>query len=239
MGTAPVLPPSQKKHGHRHHSSGRILERGKTVEVHVFSEEESDASFDAFEALCPPAMRPDSPLEVGPHGVHQWAGPISPDVRRGYYLPPSPGIAAVTRCEVHRGGDESEAWAAFMQADVLVLSRSGFSYVPAIYRPRRVPLPAHINRTSSGDDEGSAQNRRTDRHKNTSRWDYHREEKKKLSRGRGAVVYAPFWHPPFADWLDFDSDAAAKSPQVWERAIADLAIEIREALLIEGEFDGY
>ena len=187
-------------------------------------------------------MRPDSPLEVGPHGAHQWAGPISPDVRRGYYLPPSPDIAAVTRCEVHRGGDESEAWAAFMQADVLVLSRSSFSYVPAIYRPRRMPLPAHVNnRTSSGDDdEGSAEkNRRNDRDTNTRRWDYHREEKRKLSRGRGAVVYAPFWLPPFADWLDFDSDTAAKSPQAWERAIADLAIEIREALLIDGEYDGY
>ena len=32
---------------------------------------------------------------------------------------------------------------------------------------------------------------------------------------------------------------AAKSPQAWERAIADLAIEIREALLIDGEYDGY
>ena len=238
---------------------------GKVVEVHVFSEGESDAPFAPFEALCPPRMDPGNPLEYGEWGAHTWAGPVAPAVHRGYYLPEEEEDAAalaaadyggfdrrrhgwgpdgqegqerrrrrrlapVTRCKLHLDSDEVEAWAAFVHADVLVLSKSSFSYTPALYRPRRLIVNATntSSSTSAGGDAAA-----DDGGDGSDGGESGDGGSSGATRGKGAVVYAPFWLPPFSDWLPFDLEGSKTVRR--EEKIDLLADQIRGALLHDEE----
>jgi hypothetical protein len=131
-----------------------------------------------------------------------------------------------------------EVWAAFKDADVLIMSKSSFSYVPALYR--------HLGYSDrfTIDDEGSmSRSRSREDDTDGSGDDVNRWEDDYVCRVSGScgttgpdrafgrceeaqvTLYAPFWHAPLAGWvvvppLSEEASAATVEAHVEARAVA-------------------
>ena len=173
------------------------------VAVHVFSESVSDESFVPFLDL---------------------------DSKDSACAANTPVVVNVS---LHLDSELEDTWAAFKDADILLLSKSTFSYVPALYR--------HLGHLHDAPDMYGSSNSASDGEAGSSMATTGGQNLSLHSFGSAAcsvslrvepqvTLYTPFWHAPLRDWLVVPPWSEEASADTTETHLEALSTAIADQL---------
>jgi len=139
------------------------------------------------------------------------------------------GTSVAVNVSIHLDSALEDAWAAFKDSDILIMSKSSFSYVPALYRHLRHTHTPENYSSRSGSCSGNTRSNSDIKNQQPQTF---RSSTCDTSPGvePQATLYTTFWHAPLGDWLVVPPLSEEASAEVLESRLQALSTAIADQL---------